>query len=423
MQTIAPLHVGGIYLDEPAKWERALWVRVVPFLVLVNVALNPFSHVTAIREASFYPAVALLLFYFYRYRDWNIFKTPFALPIALFTGWSIIGLFWALDVSASIHDIRSHLLKYIVLFLLLTIFFNSRAKIRLLFWVIIVSVMISGFYDMYLFYVVSKNTFLTRMCIAEHQLPVGPMGFMALFAVVLVVHLLRTGEGLWGKCVLVVCLGGLFSILFATQMRSLLVAAPFVVFALFWDNKKLLTTIILIFIFYFYVFSTQVRSFENSVSETDRLTINYMSLLMIKEHPIIGIGFSIDTPGNHDLIDHEALRAQVPQKYKNEAVEYNNPHNIWMGLSMRLGLVGLLLSAFIVIQGVRMCFSGIKQHKNREVRLTGQLCLCLIALFSIYGLFNEVFMHLLEALLCVLFATIALLYCDAEKLSNPEIVN
>ncbi|PKN17990.1 MAG: hypothetical protein CVU71_10725 [Deltaproteobacteria bacterium HGW-Deltaproteobacteria-6] len=422
MQTIAPLRVGGICLDQPAKWESALWGKVVPFLVLLNVALNPFPHVTAIREASFYSAVVLLLFYFYRYRDWSFLKTPLTLPFALFAGWAVIGLFWALDVGASIHDIRSHLLKYILLFLLLTIFFNSRAKIRLLFWVIIVSVMISGLHDMYYFYVVAQNSFLARMGIPHHQLPVGPLGFMALFAVVLVVHLMRTGEGLWGKCALTICLGGLFSILFVTQMRSLMVASPFVIFALFWDNKKILSAVVLLLILSLYIFSAQVRSFEDKGSNSERYTINYISLLIIKEHPVAGTGFSIAPPGRK-LIDYDALRAQIPQKYKNETVEYNTHHNIWLGFIVRLGLVGFLLSIFIVIQGVRMCFAGIRQRNNRELRLTGQLCLGLIILFSVYGLFNEVFMHLLEAPLCVLFAMIALLYCEAQKMSHPETVS
>jgi O-antigen ligase len=205
-------------------------------------------------------------------------------------------------------------------------------------------------------------------------------------------------------------------------MRSLMVTLPFVIVTLFWDKKKLLLAVMLIVIICLYLFSTQLRSFENQVSETDRLTINYMSLLLIKERPITGIGFSMETPANNKLIDHKALRAQVPQKLKNETVEYSSPHNMWLGLAVRLGLVGLLLFIFIVIQGAWMCVAGRKQHDNHELRLRGQLCLCLLVLFSVYGLFNEVFMHFLEALLCVLFATIALLYCEAQKLNNPEIV-
>lgn len=196
MQTVAFLHIGGIYLDQPAKWEKIIWGRVMPLLILIHIALNPFPHTTAISEISYYSAVALLLFYFQRYRDWSALKTPLTLPVALFTGWAFVGLFWALDVSASINEIRGHLMKYIVLFLMLTIFFNSRTKIRLLFWSIIVSVMISGFHDMYYFYIVGNKTFLTRMCIPYHDLPVGALGFMALFSIALVVHLFRNAEDL-----------------------------------------------------------------------------------------------------------------------------------------------------------------------------------------------------------------------------------
>ena len=329
MQTVVPLRIGGICLNQPTKWEQIIWGKVVPLLVLVNIALNPFPHTTAIREISYYSAMALLIFYFQRYRDWSVLKTPFTFPIALFTAWAFFGLFWALDVSASIHEIRSHLLKYIVLFLLLTIFLNSRAKIRLLFWIIIVSVMISGFHDMYFFYVVGKNTFLTRMCIPYHQLPVGPLGFMALFAIALVVHLWRTGEVWGGKCVLILCSGGLFLILFATQMRSLMVALPFVIVALFWDNKKILSVVMFLVIIYLCIFSTQLRSFNEKINDNNRLTINYISMLIIKEHPITGNGYSMETLGNKKLIDHEALLAQVPQKFK-QTIGYDDPHSMWL---------------------------------------------------------------------------------------------
>ncbi len=246
MHNAVPLNVGGICLDQPAKWEKVIWEGVVPFFILVKMAFNPFPHTTAIGEVSYYSAVAFLIFYFYRYRDWSALKTPFTLPVALFTGWALIGLFFALDIAASLHDIVLHIFKYVVLFLLLAIFFNSRTKIRLLFWVIIVSVMISGFQDMYFFYVLGKNTFLTRL-ISHQELPV-PLGFMSVFALALVVYLLRTGEGLWGKCALALCSGGLFLIIFATQMRSIMVALPFVIIALFVDNRKFLSAAVLVLI-------------------------------------------------------------------------------------------------------------------------------------------------------------------------------
>lgn len=419
-QAVNALRIGGIRLDNQKKWERIVWGRVVPFLVLVNVALNPFPHTTSIREVSYYSAVALLAFYFLRYRDWSSFNTPFTLPVALFTGWAFVGLFWALDVGASLHDIRSHLLKYVGLFLLLTIFFNSRAKIRLLFWAIIVSVVISGFHDMYFFYVVDKNSFLTRMCISNHQLPVGPLGFMALYAAALVVHLLRAGEEFWGKCALTVCLGGLLLILFVTQMRSLLVSMPFVAVALFWDNKKILMAVMLAVVLFFFGFFTKLRSPDNMGSYTDRLTINYMSLLLIKEHPITGMGFSMETPGDSRFVDHEKLRGQVPKAIKNEGVEYTSPHSMWIGLAIQTGVVGLILFLVVWSRAITICVKLIREEVSLENRLLGQLALSAIVLFSLYGLFNVVLMHLLELLMCVSFAIISVnngRNCDSAGLS------
>lgn len=414
------LHIGGICLDQPQKWETILWGRVLPFLLLINIGLNPFPHTTSIREITFYSAAALLIFYFIKYRDWRALKTPFTLPLALFTVWAAIGLFWALDFDASLHDIRAHLLKYIVFFLLLTIFFNSRAKIHLLYWVVIVSVVISGFHDMYFFYIMEKNHFLTRMAIPQHQLPVGPLGFMAVFASLLAMHLMRIEKRFWEKLSLIACLAGLLLIIFVTQMRSLLVALPFVISVFFWDNKKKLAVALLLLLLFCWPFFTKLRDVQSVHSYTDRLTINYMSLLLVKENPIVGIGYGIDTPGNHDIIAHEVLLAKVPQIIRHESIEYNNPHNEWLGLVIRVGLVGLLLFAAVVVAGVKVCLTVIKRSSCRELRLYGQLYLSFIVLFAVYSLFNVVFTHFLELLMFMLFALVSILHYSLAKMKYVE---
>jgi O-antigen ligase len=403
--SITPLRVGGICLDRPQKWERILWAGVVPFLILLNIALNPFPHITSIREISFYSAAALLAFYFFRYQDWSVFDNPLTLPVAVFSVWAFISLFWTLDFSASLHVLYAHLLKYIAMFLLIKVFLNSWARLHLLFWIIIISVMISGFHDMYFFYVVGKNPLLSRMLITNHQLPVGPMGFMAVFAVLLAVHLLQTSEKLWERVGLVVCLAGLLLIFFVTQMRSLLVVLPFVVGALFWDNKKVLIVLMVLLCLFSFVFFTKLRPANIVGHYTDRLTINYMSLLIIKARPVTGIGFGLNTTENHDLINHEKLRAKVPPKIRSDA-EYTSPHNMWLELAIQLGIVGLLLFIALFTVAVKVCLTAVRQTRDRELRLTGQLCLSFILLFSFYGLFNVVFMHFLELLLCLSFAMI-----------------
>lgn len=401
------LCVGGVRLAQPLKWEKILWKHVLPFLIMIHIALNPFPHTTAIREISFYSSVALLVFYFFRYRDWSVFITPFTLPMVFFSGWVLISMFWALDVGSSLNDFRAHLLKYVVLFLLLRVFFNSWADLRLLFWVIIVSVLISGFHDAYFFYVIDNKNLFERLLIPNHQLPVGPLGFMAVFAVVLSLYLVRTSKSKWERAALLVCLTGLSFIFISAQMRSLLVALPFVFGALFWDDKKAMTVFLLLFLIGAGLFFAKLRDIDNIATYKDRLTITWMSSLLVKQHPVTGIGFSMETTGNSALIDHEALRSKVPSKIRDNTVEYTSPHNMWLGLAIRLGIVGLILFVAIFIAGVRTCLFPIQKSLNLTLAMRGQLCLSLLLLFSIYGLFNVVFIHFLELLMCLTFAMIA----------------
>ena len=163
------------------------------------------------------------------------------------------------------------------------------------------------------------------------------------------------------------------------------------------------------------VFFAKLRSMDDIESYTDRLTINYMSLLLIKESPVTGIGFSMETAGDPRFVDHEKLRAQVPDAIKNEVVEYTSPHSMWIGLAIQTGVVGLFLFLAVWVMAIRMCVKSIRDAVSFESRLLGQLGLSLIVLFSLYGLFNVVFMHFLELLMCVSFAVVS-----ADSIQNSN---
>lgn len=399
------LNIGSINLIAPKRWENILWGRVAPFFLLLYVGLNPFPHTTTIREVCYYTSLLLLVFYFAKYRDFSVFKSSLTIPVGLFTLWAFISLFWAIDIDTSIHDFRSHLVKYILLYCLLVVFINSKKKLRILSWIIVLSVVLSALNEMHTFYIVGGNKFTVRMAHANTSIPVGPMGFMALYASFFALLLFRMEKRLGAKIVLASCLGVLFFTLFVVQTRSILVAISFSIIALCWDNKKMLIGFVIISLLFTGIMLTEFRSWNNIGSYNDRLTINYMSLLLVKEHPIKGIGFGIDTPGNPDFVDHKFLKEKVPEKLKGSFPHfiYTSPHNMWLGLTIRTGVVGLFLFCVVIAIAIKECLSRMRSKMNTSGRLYAQLALSTIILFSIYGLFNVVFMHFLELLMCISF--------------------
>ncbi len=380
------------------------------WLILIFVALNPFPHTTSIREICYYLAVALSIFFCIRNKEWSFLKTPLVWPVGLFVLWSFVGLFTAVDIEGSMHDFRSHLLKYIALFCMLVLFFTTQKKLLMLGLVIILSVTVSSALGLYEFYFVEDHNWSTRFILSDPQSPVGPVGFMATYAALFSLHYLFLIKNKWKKLLLIFCLFIFIATAFLVQTRALLLSIPISFLILFWKNKKIMILFLIFSISIGLITLTKLRPWVGVSHYKDRLTINYISYLVIKEHPIKGIGFGIETFGNPKFIDHEYYRSKVPDNIKHKTVGISSPHNMWAGIAIRTGLVGLFLFLSIVAVFGKMCKQLIREGIDREIKSWGYWGGAVMALFCIYGLFNVVFMHFLETFLCIVFAVIAIKY-------------
>jgi len=111
----------------------------VPVLTSVFLFFNPFSHTTAIKEICFYFSLSIVLILILAKKTVFSLDSPLTLPFTLFVIWSFCGLFFALDRVNSIHDFYANLIKYLALYYIIINFFNSRKRLTLLSWTIIVS--------------------------------------------------------------------------------------------------------------------------------------------------------------------------------------------------------------------------------------------------------------------------------------------
>jgi O-antigen ligase len=121
----------------------------------------------------------------------------------------------------------------------------------------------------------------------------------------------------------------------------------------------------------------------------------------------MGIGFGFDTFGDPKFIDHKHYLDQVPKEILNDAGVISSPHNEWLGMMVRTGLVGFCLFFAIYIRALNMSFRLITASENDEANMWGRVGgACLVAI-GIYGFFNVVSMHFLEMLVCVSFFVIS----------------
>lgn len=389
-------------------------------LISAVITLNPFPHTTTIYEICYYLALALSFFYFGRKRELTFLRNPLTLPVAIFTFWAFVSLFGALDIKTSIHDFNGHLLKYIALFAMLVTFTNTKKRLKILAWLVVISVTISSAHGLYIFYVKLGHHFTRRFILSDPEYPVGPVGIMAMYAFLFSLTLCRLEKSRLLRFCLTICLAVLGVTVFAVQSRAIMLAMPLVFVVMFWGNKKLLTVFLIIALGAGLFTMDKFRGNPFTASYSPRLTINYIAFLVFKERPIKGIGFGINTFGNSKFIDHESYRKRVPESIRSSAV-VSSPHDMYMGMAVRTGLPGLLLYLYILFVSLKMCMKVVSCAGDNNVRLWGYCAGSCLTLIIIYGCFNVVFLRFIEVLLCLSFSFASICYTMTSEEPKPHI--
>lgn len=386
----------------------------VPFLIGVFIFLNPFPHTTAIKEICFYLSVFAVLILVVRGRVRLLLTTPLLLPFGLFVLWSFFSIFFAIDRANSAGDLYSHLLKYIVFYYMLINFFNSRQRLVLLSWLIIISASIFSIGGFIYYYCILDNVLTKRFMWDVIQAPTNSIVVVLLFAVILSLHFLLTDKNIYHKMIF---LGFSFPLLAATvltQTRSAFVAMFPAALVLFIRNKKALIASILVALLVLMTMPVGKRFDNISLKEcSNRMQMNCISLEVIKDYPIIGTGFDARPYG--EILDLKIYNERIPETIKKSYFP-NDPHNLLLGLTVRLGIVGLVLFLYVLFVFCRMCWNVIRYGRDDCIRGWGLCVSSLMVMFFVTGLFETHCGHMTEVVLCIIFAMITVLWrLDTEE--------
>jgi len=197
-------------------------VQSVPVLMGIFIFFNPFPHTTAIKEICYYLSVLIVLVLILFKKKAFTFQTPLLLPVSLFVCWAFIGIFFAIDKENSIHDFYSHLLKYIILYHILTNFFNSKKRLIYLSWITIISSCIFIFGGLTYNYLIIGQKLSLRLGSTSifAQASFNIIGVTSVFAFILGLNQLYNQKNLYLKTFLGFSLMTLFIGLLLSQMRS-----------------------------------------------------------------------------------------------------------------------------------------------------------------------------------------------------------
>lgn len=376
----------------------------VPYLLGIFLLINPVPRVTAVKEICFYSAaIAAILSWAAGKREY-LLKTPLTWYFGFFFIWSLLTVFFALNKENSIHDLYAHLLKYLVIYFLIVNYFNSERRLNLLTWIAIASAALfsmGGMLYIYGYLHVGRNlseVFYTRFGHGFYEIHINTVGVVIIPGLLLAFLKISEKRALLQKVFLSCCILSMFAALILTQSRSTILALMISAIVMLYRKWKILLIFVIALAMGIGFSHTRNRFAFDKIFQTDRLTISYTFFEIIKDYPIAGIGFGLESYADDKLLDK--YNARTPERYR-QPVPHKAPHNFILDLTTRVGLVGLILFFAILAKFIQMALWTMKQPGESG------LSLCLIAVFTAVftqGMFESILSGPPAVMLFLLFA-------------------
>ena len=362
----------------------------IPVLMGIFIIRNPYPRTTAIEEITFYGAVLILLILLILRKTSFSMRTPLSIPFALLVLWSCVGLFFALNKDNSIHDVYAHLIKYLAVFYLLFNFFNTKERLRILIWTIIVSTAIFSVWIMVYFYLILGYSLSTKLGLFMDEIASNTIGISTLFAMLLCLYQFMREEIGYRKIILAICICVTSTATLATQTRGSILAMFVSLLLSFPKNKKTISVLFLFLIMAVFLMPVKNRLSPQAAIDTmsisQRINAWYCFGEMLKDHPIAGIGFGMQTYFDENLLAE--YNERVPIKYR-QLEPLKAPHNLVVDIAVRLGLVGLAFFFYILFEFFRMGRHVIKNGKKDFFRHWSFCLMVALIAFLIQGLFES----------------------------------
>ena len=382
----------------------------IPILMGIFIFCNPFPHTTAITNVCFYLAILIALVLIFFKRHFFTFNTPLTLPLLFFLFWSFLSILWSLNVENTLYDVRGHLLNYIVFYFLLINSFNSRKRIASLAWIVVSSALSFSIIGMIYYYFIADapiiatrfGHLLRNSVNLSTELPVNLIGTLTVFAMLICVHFFFQASRLYHRAAIVACMIPLIIATLLTQSKGTLLSLLIsITILLFLKARKTVPFFLLAIMFIVFLTPTKVESLK------ERLKIDYVTYQVIKDYPIKGIGFGMHTFINN--IDKESYVNRVPEKYR--PTEFYTPHNLLLDITVRIGLIGLLLFLYIIIVFGMMCWETIRHARDDDIRDWARCTVVSFVAYFTIGMAEPVFLFSASAIMFyVILAIITILW-------------
>lgn len=362
-----------------------LFNLIVPMLIGAFILFRPIPHVTALEEIAFYSAVAITAYLVLIRRMTFSFKGPLTLPFIVFASWALLGIFYAINQENSLHDYYAHLIKYLVFYFMVINVFNTDKRFQLLAWIVVLSAGIFSYGGIAYVYGI-KGYPLSERFVNPAYVPYRE--FLYVFATLLAFNILFEKTSLFHRMTLIVCLVGTIGATLLTQNRGAFIALSLSLLILFILKRRDLiglTVLLIVFMFFFSPFTSRLKEF--AVDKKVRIGTQLLYVEMIKDHPITGIGFGMQTYTDKRIMLEE-YNSRVPSSYRKDPA-VATPHNTILDIAARVGLVGLGLFLWIIAIFLRMNLNMMRSGTNDFIRNWGFCIFTAFIAFSIQAMLHD----------------------------------
>ena len=395
----------------------------IPILTGIFLFFTPFPHTTAIKEICFYLSVFIVILLIYFKKIDFSFRSPFTLPFALFVIWAFIGLFFALNKVNSLHDFWAHLLKYLAIYYILINFINCRKRLIIFSWIIIISATIFSIGGLIDFYFIDKFPLSARFGF-YHMMNTDLIGFVTVFAMLLSMHLFKLEKRLYHKIILLVCLLGTVMATCFTMSRGSFLALFVALIVFFLKRHNLLVIFVIVFsvITVTTVPELKARFSKSAIMSDLRIGTYLRTLEIIKDYPITGIGFGMQTYGNNKFIDLKKYDSRIPSRYQG-GILVGSPHNSLADVAVRTGIIGFSLFCWVYFIFFRLGWNIIRFGRDDFIRDWG---ICIMAAFIsvvIQGLFADGMFGPQAIVLYTVFAFMDILWQFSTQTDHNTVKN
>jgi hypothetical protein len=245
------------------------------------------------------------------------FGSPMRIPFVLFILWSFLSLFVALDKVASANDFFAHLIKLVLLYYMLINYYNTKKKLEILSWLIIISGTIFAVAILFHWYVILGSSLTARLGLTYKNYATSINGFLTVFALVLSIRQFPFEKKPALKWFLALSIVSLSAASILSQGRATAIALLVAVCII--NARKVKTVVITCILIVLFVMVMPIKSRFTSVDHyKNRIGQFLYTYEIIKDHPVFGIGYSVDTFRDDSRIDRAKYMARLPDKYQQQ---------------------------------------------------------------------------------------------------------